>query len=180
MQKIPNILTALRIVLSVVLLFTIVHMHNFFPWIDASWLNLLYGIIFGIAGLTDFFDGYIARNFDVKSRFGEIADPLADKMLVLSAFIGLIILHRVSVWPIFIILSREFYVAGLRTIVANASVDISLAASTLGKYKTTLQIVSIVLLLLDYILIGNILLWIAVGITLYSGYTYTKSYYRYL
>ena len=71
------------------------------------------GLIFVIASVTDFFDGFIARNWDQMTKLGGILDPLADKMLVLAGFLGLLIIDRASAWAVFLILSREFFITGL-------------------------------------------------------------------
>lgn len=110
-------------------------------YVDKSWVNYLTCLIFCIASFTDFFDGYIARRYNFHSRFGEVFDPLADKMLILSAFIALLILDRTSPWAVFLILSREFFITGLRVMVAGSGT--SVAASRSGKYKTGAQITAI-------------------------------------
>ena len=133
-------------------------------------------MIFCLASLTDFFDGYIARNYGVESVFGEVFDPLADKMLILSAFIGLLLVERANAWAVFIILSREFFITGLRVVVASSGK--SIAASYLGKYKTGVQIAAIAFLLADFFPGGTLLLWIATLITLYSGIDYSVKYYK--
>ena len=137
-------------------------------------MNYLTCLIFCVASLTDFFDGYIAREYRLHSRFGEVFDPLADKMLILSAFIALLILDRASPWAVFLILSREFFITGLRVIIAGSGA--SVAASASGKYKTGVQSAAIGFLLADFFPGGEILLWIAVALTLYSGADYTIKY----
>ena len=149
MRHIPNILTCSRILLAVLLLVVMLHWEYIVPaWVDISWRNYFTCLIFCIASITDFFDGYIARQFDLTSAFGEVFDPLADKMLILGAFLGLLLLDRANAWAVFIILSREFYITGLRVVAANLKQNI--AASTLGKYKTGLQILAIAFLLADF------------------------------
>lgn len=178
MKHAPNILTICRIILSIVLLFFLLHSDLVLPaWVDKSWVNYFSCLIFCIASLTDFFDGYIARNFNVKSIFGEVFDPLADKMLILSAFIGLVIVDRANAWAVFIILSREFFITGLRVVVASSGGK-EIGASNLGKYKTGAQITAIAFLLADFFPGGETLLWIATFITLYSGIDYSIKYYK--
>ena len=92
---------------------------------------------------------------------------------MLSAFIGLLILNRADAWAVFLILGREFFITGLRVIAASKGLKV--AASNLGKYKTGLQITAIAFLLMDYSF-ANATLWLAVIITLYSGYDYAKAY----
>lgn len=177
MKNLPNILTLSRIFLAVLLLVVLLHWEALVPsYVHISWRDYCAFLIFCIASITDFFDGYIARQFDLTSAFGEIFDPLADKMLMLGAFIGLLWLGRADTWAVFIILSREFYITGLR--VAVASSKHTVAASALGKLKTIFQIVAVAFLLVNFFPGGEILLWIATALTVYSGLDYTIKYYR--
>ncbi len=191
MKSLPNFLTISRIILSIFLLFFLLHSDLVLPsWVDKSWANYVACLIFCIASITDFFDGYIARNFALESTFGAVFDPLADKMLILSAFIGLLLLGRANAWAVFMILSREFFITGLRVVVASAKSNskqpqssrtkssISIKASNLGKYKTGVQIAAVAFLLADFFPGGEVLLWLATFITLYSGIDYTVKYYR--
>lgn len=177
MRHLPNILSISRIFLAILLLAVALHYDALLPsYVDKSWVNYLLCLIFCIASLTDFFDGYIAREYHLGSTFGEVFDPLADKMLILSAFIVLLILERASAWAVFLILSREFFITGLRVMAAGSGS--SVAASTSGKYKTGMQIAAIAFLLADFFSGGEILLWLAVILTLYSGADYTLNYYK--
>ncbi|MBX7490491.1 CDP-diacylglycerol--glycerol-3-phosphate 3-phosphatidyltransferase [Helicobacter turcicus] len=174
LESLPNFLTILRIALSFLLLVIILYGNWILPPpIHPTWINYFACLVFCIASITDFFDGFIARTFNVGSVFGEIFDPLADKLLMLGAFIGLLVLGRADAWAVFLILSREFFITGLRVVVASKGVKV--AASNLGKYKTGLQITAIAFLLMDYSF-GNLTLWLAVLLTLYSGYDYVKMY----
>ncbi|WP_181566340.1 CDP-diacylglycerol--glycerol-3-phosphate 3-phosphatidyltransferase [Helicobacter monodelphidis] len=178
MRNIPNILTFSRIVFSFLLLGVVLYGEFLLPPpIHPSWRDYFACLIFILASITDFFDGFIAREHQITTTFGEVFDPLADKMLILSAFLALLILKRADVWAIFLILSREFFITGLRVVAI--SKGISVAASNLGKYKTTLQIGAIGFLLMEYMQIGTVLLWLAVLVTLYSGYDYLKRYWGY-
>lgn len=173
---IPNILTISRIFFSFLLLALIIYGYDMLPsYVHHSWMNYLITLVFIVASVTDFFDGYIARAYKQTTVFGEIFDPLADKMLLLSAFVGLLVLGHANPWAIFLILSREFFITGLRVVAA--SKGSSVAASNLGKYKTGVQITAVAFLLMDWFP-GDILLWIATIITLYSGYDYVKEYYK--
>lgn len=177
MKHIPNILTISRIIMAILLLAIMLHWDSIAPhWIHISWRDYLSCLIFCIASITDFFDGYIARRFNLGSAFGEVFDPLADKMLILGAFIGLLYLDRANAWAVFIILSREFYITGLRVVAANFKQNV--AASNLGKYKTGFQILAIAFLLANFFPGGTLFLWIAVFVTLYSGLDYTIKYYK--
>ena len=168
MKNAPNLLSFSRIFLSFVLLAFILYRDDLFPDIDPSYRDYFTCLVFIIASITDFFDGFIAREYHTTTTFGEVFDPLADKMLMLSAFLGLLILARADVWAVFLILSREFFITGLRVVAVSKGKIV--AASSLGKTKTTLQISAIGVLLMNEIWLGTILLWLAVAVTLYSGY----------
>jgi len=172
LKNLPNILAFIRILLAFLMFLLLVN-RDIFTNIDTSWLDYFSALIFAIASVTDFFDGYIARGFNAISKLGEILDPLADKMLVLGAFLGLLYLHRASPWAIYLILVREFFITGLR--VSMAQQGLSVKASFAGKVKTVSQMMAIGFLLMNWPF-ANILLWIAVGLTLYSGLDYLKVY----
>ncbi|MCT4543270.1 MAG: CDP-diacylglycerol--glycerol-3-phosphate 3-phosphatidyltransferase [Vallitalea sp.] len=130
---------------------------------------LISALIFAIASITDFLDGYIARKYDLVTNFGKFMDPLADKLLVAAAFITMVDLNLVSSWAVIIIISREFAVSILRAIAASSGIVI--AASKWGKAKTVSQIIAIMMILLN-IPYSNIVMGIAVVLTIYSGYDY--------
>jgi len=171
LKNVPNILAALRILLAFLMYLFLVNRDVFN--IHPSWLDYFAALIFVIASITDFFDGYIARNFNASSKLGEILDPLADKMLTLGAFLGLLYLHRANAWAVYLILVREFFITGLRVVMA--SEGLSVKASFVGKVKTVFQMIAIGFLLMNWPF-GNLLLWIAVFFTLYSGFDYLKVY----
>ena len=171
LKNVPNILATIRIFLAFLMYLFLVNRNLFH--IHPSWLDYFAALIFVIASITDFFDGYIARNFDAISKLGEILDPLADKMLTLGAFLGLLYLHRANAWAVYLILIREFFITGLRVVMA--SEGISVKASFTGKVKTVFQMIAIGFLLMNWPC-ANCLLWIAVILTLYSGMDYLKSY----
>lgn len=174
LESLPNILTTLRIVLSFLLLALILYgVWILPPPIHPTWINYFACLLFCVASITDFFDGFIARTFNVSSVFGEIFDPLADKLLMLAALIGLLVWNRADVWAVFLILSREFFITGLRVVAASKGIKV--AASNLGKYKTGLQITAIAFLFMDYSF-ANATLWLAVALTLYSGFDYVRMY----
>ncbi|GMB93935.1 Phosphatidylglycerophosphate synthase PgsA [Helicobacter heilmannii] len=178
-KQIPNTLTVLRMLLSVCLLFLILHASQWFK-ISPTGLNYTSACVFAFAGCTDFLDGYIARNYQLKTLFGEIFDPLADKILILAAFLGLLALGRINAWMVFVILGREFFIAGLRVSVSSHGQHI--AVSQWGKYKTFLQMCAIIVLLLNLhlggVAFGDYLMALAVFATLYSGLDYTLKYYK--
>jgi len=138
-----------------------------------SWFNYFAGLIFVIASVTDFFDGYIARAWDQMTKLGGILDPLADKMLVLAGFIGLVALDRASAFAVFLILSREFFITGLRVVAISEGKNV--ASTMAGKVKTVVQMIAIGFLIMEWPF-GAELLWFAVALTLYSGYEYIRDY----
>lgn len=144
-----------------------------FAGLHVSWLDYFAALIFVIASATDFFDGYIARNWNQMTQLGAILDPLADKMLTLAAFLGLMMIDRANPWAIFLILTREFFITGLR--VAAMGEGKNIAASMAGKVKTVLQMIAIGFLMMNWPY-ANFLLWVAVGLTMYSGYEYIIGY----
>ena len=109
-------------------------------------------IIFSVAASTDYFDGYFARRFGLVSNLGKVMDPVADKLLVSSAFIMLAALGWAPAWMVCIIIGREIAVTGLRNIIAEKGEDVS--ASNLGKYKTGFQIAAAIPLLIHYPFFG--------------------------
>lgn len=134
-------------------------------------------IIFILASATDALDGRIARSRGLVTNFGKIMDPLADKILVISALVILVQLGDVAGWMLIVILAREFIVAGLRTVAAADGIVI--AAGFSGKLKTVSQMIAVPLLLLKnwpckYINIplDQIMLWICVILTVISGIEY--------
>ena len=172
--NLPNILAALRILLAPLMLSFLIYQDSviFQEW-DKSWFNYFAGLIFVIASVTDFFDGYIARKWNQMTKLGAILDPLADKMLMLAGFMGLIYLGRADVFAIFLILSREFFITGLRVVAVEQGK--SVASTMAGKIKTVVQMIAIGFLIMQWSF-GTELLWLAVALTLYSGYEYIKGY----
>jgi CDP-diacylglycerol--glycerol-3-phosphate 3-phosphatidyltransferase len=172
LKNVPNILAFIRVLMAFLMYLFLVN-REIFGHIHSSWLDYFAALIFVIASVTDFFDGYIARNFDASSKLGEILDPLADKMLILGAFLGLLYLHRANAWAIYLILVREFFITALR--IAMVQEGLSVKASFAGKVKTVSQMGAIGFLLMNWPC-AECLLWIAVILTLYSGYDYVKVY----
>lgn len=142
-------------------------------------------ILFSAAAITDYLDGYIARTRGLVSTLGKVMDPVADKLLVSSAFIMLSSLGWVPAWVVCIIIGREIAVTGLRNIIAERGEDVS--ASNLGKYKTGFQIAAIIPLLIHYPFlgldpqpVGLFFLWGALGFTVWSGADYFFKFRRLL
>ena len=165
----PNTLTLFRIAAVPIIVILMLYPNRISTWIAA--------ILFSLAAITDYFDGYIARKFGLVSNLGKVMDPVADKLLVSSAFIMLTSLGWVPAWMVCIIIGREIAVTGLRNIIAEKGEDVS--ASSLGKYKTGFQIAAIIPLLIHYPFfgldvqaVGWFFLWGALAFTLWSGADY--------
>ena len=168
-MNLPNKLTLLRICLiPVFVILMLSQINNFF---------LIACIVFMVASITDFLDGRIARKYKLVTDFGKFMDPLADKLLVLSALICMIDYDLVAGWMVIIIVARELTVSILRAIAADNGKVI--AASGGGKIKTTSQMIAIIFLLIGanfsndiILLIGTVAMYIATIFTLYSGIDY--------
>lgn len=174
MLNLPNALALLRIALAPLMFWLLVDRDNpIFANIDVTWIDYMAAFIFVIASVTDFFDGFIARSWNQITKLGAILDPLADKMLMLAAFLGLVFLDRASPWAVLIILTREFFITGLR--VQAASEGKSVSSTLAGKTKTVIQMIAVGFLLMNWPY-ATLLLWIAVLITIYSGLEYLKGY----
>ena len=145
--------------------------------VHVSWIDYFAALVFVIASVTDFFDGYIARSWNQKTKLGAIIDPLADKMLTLAGFLGLMFIGRASAWAIYLILIREFFITGLRVAMAGDGVEV--AASMAGKVKTVCQMVAIGFLTMQWPF-GEFLLWLSVALTLYSGFEYVNAYVKHI
>ncbi len=174
MLNLPNILASFRILLAPLMFWLLVNRDQaIFENIHVSWIDYMAALVFVIASITDFFDGFIARSWNQMTKLGAILDPLADKLLTLSAFLGLMYIDRANPWAIFIILSREFFITGIRVIAASEGKSVQ--STFAGKSKTVAQMFAIGFLLMNWPY-ANLLLWIAVALTLYSGYEYIKGY----
>ena len=125
--------------------------------------------LFIIASLTDMLDGKIARKYNLVTNFGKFMDPLADKLLVCSALICMIELRELPAWMVIIIISREFIISGFRLVASDNGVVI--AASYWGKFKTTFQMIGVVLLIFNIPALSTlttIIVWIALALTVIS------------
>jgi CDP-diacylglycerol--glycerol-3-phosphate 3-phosphatidyltransferase len=136
----PNMMTLGRIALVPIFLYLLYYenRHNSF----------LAAVVYSVCALTDWVDGWLARISDKVTTLGKFLDPLADKVIVLSALVMLVRLGRVPVWVVVVIVAREFLISGLRTIAASEGLLIS--ASQGGKWKTSLQLTGIICLMLHY------------------------------
>lgn len=174
LPNLPNGLTLSRIFLVpllVVVLLTRAERWEFFG-----------GVIFGVAALTDWLDGFLARRRRQVTTLGMLLDPVADKLLVSAAFISLVQMQLAPAWMVVIIVGREFAVTGLRSIAI--AQGLAIPASRLGKLKMATQVVAILLLILGktflgpYHVLGKTALWVAVVLTLASGVDYYLKFYR--
>ena len=131
-------------------------------------------VLFVVASVTDWFDGYLARKNNLVTNFGKFMDPLADKLLVCSAMICMIDLKRLPAWFVIIIIAREFIISGFRLIAAENGIVI--AANYWGKFKTASQMIMIILLMLDFggvfAVLTQIFIWLSVALTIISLLTY--------
>lgn len=176
MFNLPNTLALSRIAIAPLMFWIILNPQLFTDnGIDVSWNYYAASLLFVLASATDFFDGYIARELDQITMAGKILDPLADKMLILAAFLGLMMTETASPWAIYIIIVRELFITGLRTVSVGEGIDI--AASWAGKVKTVAQMFAVGFLLMHWPG-GELLLWIAVLLTVYSGAEYVVGFAR--
>lgn len=175
MKKInlPNLLTILRVI--AVPIFIVFASYNVIP--GSNYVAL---IIFVLASLTDWFDGYLARKNGQVTNFGKIMDPLADKLLVITALLCLLEHGMVSVWVITIILLREFLISGVR--ISAAAEGNVIAASIWGKLKTVWQFGAIILALFftEPNVYVDIVMWIAAFLTVVSGIDYVAKNSKFL
>ena len=178
----PNILAFIRILMAPVM-FWVILTPEFFTnqGIHITWVYYLAALLFVLASTTDFFDGYIARMLDQETLLGKILDPLADKMLTIGAFLALMMTGDANPWAIYIIIVRELFITGLRTVAVAEGLDVS--ASFTGKVKTVVQMIAIGFLIMHWDLlefvpfaIDNTLLWFATLLTVYSGAEYIKGF----
>jgi len=171
--NLPNILTLSRIAIIPIVVATFFFDSTLMRWVAVS--------LFILAGVTDFFDGYLARRANQVSRLGRFLDPIADKLLVASILLMLVGFGRVEIWsyiPAIIIMLREILVSGLREFLAELRVG--LPVTKLAKGKTTVQMVALGFLIVGDAVpmvqaIGEVLLWLAALLTLVTGYDYLKA-----
>ena len=164
-MNLPNKLTVCRVILIPFFVFFLL----FDPAsVSFKWIALG---IFVIASLTDMLDGKIARKYNLITDFGKFMDPLADKLLVCSAMIGLIELGRIPSWIVIVIIAREFVISGFRLIASDNGRVI--AASYWGKFKTTFQMIMVILMIADiqnnvFYMLTQVIMWIALALTIIS------------
>ena len=164
-MNLPNKLTIMRVILIPFFVFFL--LSPYFP----AYGNYIAVAIFIVASLTDMLDGKIARKYNLVTNFGKFMDPLADKLLVCSAMICLIELDRLAAWIVIVIIAREFIISGFR-LVASAN-GVVIAASYWGKFKTTFQMLMVIVLILDiqmpfFQILGTVLTYVALILTVVS------------
>lgn len=182
--NIPNMLTLSRIVLTPVLFMVLLNA-------PGKFLSFVAAMVFAVASLTDFLDGYLARRMNLVTPLGKFLDPLADKLLVGVALIMMIQINRVAPWIVALIVGRELLIISLRVVAVREQIRIE--TTKIAKYKTGFQIAAVIGLLLhyeyrigsgpasftlDFQAIGTWLLYVALAITLVSGADYFFKFIR--
>lgn len=172
--NLPNSLSLLRLACLPIVIICLSYEGRFGSFLAA--------LLFGMAFVTDFLDGYFARRYGAVTVIGKLLDPLADKILVIVTMIMLIPIGRIPAWAVMLIVVRELAVTGLRSIAAAEGVIIQ--ASSLGKYKTVFQCSATIALCLHYEylgvdlhVVGMVLLWFGLGFTVWSGWSYFRAFY---
>jgi cardiolipin synthase len=174
LTDLPNLLTLSRIIIIPVLIGLFYLDGDIWRWVSV--------VLFSSAGITDYFDGYLARRWSQISAFGRFLDPIADKLLVAAVILMLVATDRIAGWvvlPALVILCREVMVSGLREFLAQ--VNVGVPVSRLAKWKTALQLIALGILIVgdaagDWTQwAGELGLWIAAAITIVTGYDYLSA-----
>jgi len=179
LTNLPNLVTMSRVVM---IPFILIFIDNFNPF-----RSFIASMLYLVAAAGDFLDGYLARSRGQVSMLGKFLDPLADKLLVTAVLVYMVALSRVPAWIVVVLIGRDLAISGLRSIAAAQGLVI--AASDGGKIKTALQLVAIMMLLvyfrypvlgtsimLDYYVVGNWILFISMGVSLFSGVQYLRHF----
>ena len=173
--NLPNTITLLRVSVVPFLFILLLSPGEF--W------SLILAILFVIASITDFFDGYIARKYQMITTMGKFLDPIADKIMVNTAMILMIPIGRIPAWIVAITIIRDLIVDVIRSIASSEGIYIQ--ASTLGKQKTVTQIIAVTALIIHYSIfginahaVGMVILYIALVLTIFSGFDYFIKLYR--
>lgn len=171
--NLPNGVTVIRILAIPVILLLL--------FATGRTLQIFTALVFLFVALTDMLDGYFARRRKMVTTLGKFLDPLADKLLIVTALIALIPARGIPLWMVLVIVGREIAVTGLRGIAISEGVVIS--ASQVGKYKTAFEMTAIFFLILngpflsvDFHLIGMVFLWVALILAVISGFDYFKKF----
>ena len=180
----PTILTLSRLILSILLLPIL--LVGFLPY-NLFWLNCILAALFFILGLTDFFDGYLARKYKQETKIGKALDHIADKFLITSTLISLLAIQKIYFFWVIILISRELFVLGLREIALEN--NLSIPVSFYGKLKTALQMIMLFVIILNpqasilfttltWSVLENILIVFTLFLSIYSAIQYYKSIFR--
>lgn len=175
-MNLPNKLTILRIIMIPFFVFFLLYQGG-----ENDTYRMISLVLFIVASLTDLLDGKIARKYNLVTNFGKFMDPLADKLLVCSALICLIELKQLPAWMVIIIISREFIISGFRLVASDNGIVI--AASYWGKWKTTFQMLAVILLILNLpalSIVSTLCVWIALALTIISLVDYVAKNYKIL
>ena len=175
-MNLPNKLTILRVILIPFFVAALLAGGGQIPV-----LRYLAAAIFIVASLTDMLDGKIARKYNLVTNFGKFMDPLADKLLVCAALICLVELRQIPAWMVIVIVSREFTISGFRRVAAEQGIVI--AASYWGKFKTTFQMIAVILMILNLPvlrLVTDAFVWIALILTIVSLVDYVAKNHKIL
>lgn len=171
----PNTITLLRIG-SIPIIVAMMYLKG------PHW-SLMTAVVFFLSGLTDLLDGWLARRMKKVSKLGQFMDPVADKLLVSSLLVVLVDLSRAPAWVAIVIICREIGVTGIRAVAATSGFDVP--SDIWGKFKTAIQMLALLLLILHYPLggfdsqfWGMVVLWVALAITAWSGMGYFLRFQR--
>ena len=174
-KNLPNFLTIMRILLTPVIILCL--------YFETSFWHNMAVLFFIIASITDYFDGFLARKYQLKSTFGQLIDPVADKILVNSVLIMLVGSGQLDVFIVIIFMIRDTLVQGVRS--CAAAENLIIEAVVIGKWKTLLQMIGLVAIIIDLPFtavplynIGYGLLCLSVILSLVSGYQYCSYYYK--
>lgn len=193
-MNLPNKLTVIRIILVPIMVLVWLFPYHLFGInlkvfsigsVSLPLINIIVLVIFGLASFTDFLDGNIARKRNLITTFGKFADPIADKLLVNTTLIILVYKGAIPVVPVIIMLGRDIIVDGCRMIASQNGIVV--AAGMLGKLKTVLQMLAIIVSLLNnlpfelYSLpINDLLIWFSALVSLLGGYSYFSQVKEYI
>jgi CDP-diacylglycerol--glycerol-3-phosphate 3-phosphatidyltransferase len=176
MLNIPNLLTLFRLVLIPVLVVVF-----YLPW---PYAHMASAVIFALASITDWLDGWLARKLEQSTPFGAFLDPVADKLMVVVALVLLVADFHQPIFtiPALIIIGREIVISALREWMAELGKRSNVSVSWVGKLKTTLQMIAIIVLMASgpllptwWLWLGYLLLYVAVGLTLWSMFIYLRA-----
>lgn len=183
--NLPNMLTVGRILLIPVFVW--------FTYDADPFYSLMAALVFALASVTDVIDGYLARKWNLITVVGKFMDPLADKLIAMAALVMMVRLGRIAAWVVITLLAREFIVSGLRTVAASEGMVI--AAGQEGKWKTSLQLVGIIMLCVhyvhplnlgflnvpvDYNAVGKVLVYLSMILSVWSAVLYFRAFLRML